>query len=147
MSGFFCACKIAMPASAGPPSFALKNLICVAFGLPSWIVQATTEPALGAFISVVFVATLTWKPVVRLTARHGLAGQLGVVSGVVGGITPTSVIVAPARLGMASSSAKLARMAVYVRFIIANSTRVGTGCSALTFRYPLVSSCAAAAIS
>jgi hypothetical protein len=67
----------------------------------------------------VFVATLTWKPVVRLTARHGLAGQLGVVSGVVGGITPTSVIVAPARPGTARTSAKLARMAVYVRFIIA----------------------------
>jgi hypothetical protein len=33
-----------MPASAGPPSLALKNLICVAFGLPSVIVQATIVP-------------------------------------------------------------------------------------------------------
>ena len=34
-----------MPASAGPPSLALKNLICVALGLPSVIVQATIVPA------------------------------------------------------------------------------------------------------
>ena len=118
--GFFSARRIESPASASPPSLALKNLICVALGLPSVIVQATTVPARGALISVVFVPTLTWKPVVRLTARHGLAGQLGTVSGlVVGGITPTSAIVAGATAGMARTSARLVRRAGYMRFIVA----------------------------
>src|ERR1700684_371525 len=108
-----------MPASATPPSLALKNLTCVAFGLPSVIVQPRAEPSVGAFSSVVFVATLTWKPVVRLTARHGLAGQLGTVSGVVAGITPTSAIVAGAMAGITRTSSKLARMAGYMRFIVA----------------------------
>jgi hypothetical protein len=62
---------------------------------------------------------LTWKPVVRLTARHGLAGQLGTVSGVVAPITPTSAIVAGATAGITRTSRKLARMAGYVRFIVA----------------------------
>src|SRR5690242_9254057 len=118
-----------MPASAAPPSLALKNLIWVALGLPRLTVQATIEPALGTLVSVVLVATLTWKPVVRLTARHGLAGQLGVVSGVVGGITPTSVMVAVARPGTASSRARPAMRAIYERLIIANATRVETRCS------------------
>ena len=67
-----------MPASAAPPSLALKNLICVAFGLPSVIVQATIDAGSRARSSGSrSLPTLTWKPVVRLTARHGLAGQLG----------------------------------------------------------------------
>ena len=36
-----------MPASAGPPSLVLKNLIWVALGLPSVIVQATIVPVRG----------------------------------------------------------------------------------------------------
>ena len=72
-----------MPASAAPPSLALKNLICVALGLPSVIVQATIVPAAAALSGLRSVPTLTWKPVVRLTARQGLAGQLGTVAGVV----------------------------------------------------------------
>ena len=84
-----------MPAVEGPPSLALKNLIWVAFGLPRSIDQATTVPARGAATGLCVVPTFTWKPVVRLTARQGLPGQLGTVSGlVVGGITPTSVSVA-----------------------------------------------------
>ena len=37
------------------------------------------------------VPTLTWKPVVRLTARHGVPGQLATVAGLVVPSTPTSV--------------------------------------------------------
>src|SRR5665811_2411039 len=88
-----------MPASAGPPSLALKNLIWVAFGLPSVIVQATTVPVRTALSGLRLVATLTWKPVVRLTARHGVAGQLGTVAGVVVPMTPISARVAGAAAG------------------------------------------------
>src|SRR6185312_9975644 len=95
-----------MPASEGPPSLALKNLICVALGLPSVIVQATTEPLRGTLSGLRTFATLTWKPVVRLTARHGLVGQLGTVTGLVAPITPTSLSVAGAAAGSASASAR-----------------------------------------
>ena len=101
-----------MPAVEGPPSLALKNLIWVAFGLPRLIDQATTVPARGAATGLCVVPTFTWKPVVRLTARQGLPGQLGTVSGlVVGGSTPTSVSVASEPAGSTSTSAKLARTA------------------------------------
>src|ERR1039457_4347608 len=108
-----------MPAAEGPPSLALKNLIWVALGLPSEIVQATIVPARGAESRLWVVETFTWKPVVRLTARHGVAGQLGTVSGlVVAGITPTSVSVAGATAGRRSKSTRLvSRMAVDVRLI------------------------------
>src|ERR1700733_7421501 len=101
-----------MPASAAPPSLALKYLIWVAFGLPSMIVQATMVPLRGAPRGLWAVATFTWKPVVRLTARQGVAGQLGTVSGVVGGITPTSLSVAGEPAGSASASRTLPRIAV-----------------------------------
>src|ERR1700685_2239017 len=98
-----------MPAVGGPPSLVLKYLIWVALGLPRSIVHATIVPARGADRRLVAVATFTWKPVVRLTAKHGVAGQLGTVSGlVVGGITPTSVSVAGATAGRASTRARLA---------------------------------------
>src|SRR5277367_510548 len=101
-----------MPAVEGPPSLALKNLICVAFGLPRSIDQATIVPARGAVCGLCTVPTFTWKPVVRLTARQGLPGQLGTVSGfVVGGITPTSVSVACEPAGSISTSARLTRTA------------------------------------
>src|SRR5438445_13900695 len=83
-----------MPASEMPPSLALKNLICVAFGLPSMIVQATIVPLRGALKGLCAAPTFTWNPVVRLTARQGLAGQLATVGGVVAGSEPTSVSVA-----------------------------------------------------
>src|SRR5580698_8371822 len=101
-----------MPAVDGPPSLALKNLIWVAFGFPSMIDHATTVPARGAACGLCAVPTFTWKPVVRLTAKQGLPGQLGTVSGlVVGGITPTSVSVACEPAGSTNTSARLARTA------------------------------------
>src|SRR5271157_5645230 len=106
-----------MPASAGPPSLVLKNLTWVALGLPSMIVHATTEPDLGVASGLWAVLTLTWKPVVRLTARQGVPGQLGTVAGVVAGIRPISVSVAGATAGRAMASAKLARTAGNIRFI------------------------------
>src|SRR5271154_7234483 len=104
-----------MPAIEGPPSLALKNLIWVAFGLPRSIDQATIVPARGAVCGLCVLPTFTWKPVVRLTARHGLPGQLGTVSGVVAGITPTSLSVAGAPAGSTSTSPRLTRMAVDMR--------------------------------
>src|SRR2546430_4961707 len=83
--GLGCARRIAIAASEGPPSLALKNLIWLALGLASVIVQATIVPLRGAKDSLVCLPTLSWKPVVRLTARHGLPGQLGTVGGVVAG--------------------------------------------------------------
>jgi hypothetical protein len=67
---------------------------------------------------------LTWKPVVRLTARHGsvgpLPGQLGTVAGVVVPITPTSVSVAGATAGSTSANATtLASTAMDIRLICA----------------------------
>src|SRR5579884_125662 len=101
-----------MPASAAPPSLVLKYLICAAEGLPRLIVQATIVPARGAASGLLWVWTLTWKPVVRLTARQWL-GQLGTV---VGEITPTSEIVAAATAGRTSAPAH-ARRAAYVRLM------------------------------
>src|ERR1035437_10612004 len=88
-----------MPASAVPPSLALKNRIWVVVGLPSAIVQATIVPARGVLSGLCTLPTLTWKPVVRLTARHGGTGQLATVAGVVAGSTPTSASVAGAAAG------------------------------------------------
>src|ERR1700732_269605 len=56
--GFFCGRRIAMPASAMPPSFPSKNLICVAVGLPSEIVQATIVPSRGTERGLRDAATL-----------------------------------------------------------------------------------------
>src|SRR6202007_3157303 len=107
-----------MPAVDAPPSLVLKNLICVAFGLPREIVQATIVPERGADRMFVAEPTLTWKPVVRLTARHGVAGQLGTVSGVVAPITPTSLRVAGAMAGSASAASAIPpRIAVNLRRI------------------------------
>ena len=121
--GLGCGARIAIPASEGPPSFSLKNLICVALGLPSEIDQATIVPARGALRMLRSEPTLTWKPVVRLTARHGFPGppgQLGAVTGVVAPITPTSVSVAGATAGRISASAATpASTAVDVRLICA----------------------------
>src|ERR1700739_3476365 len=105
-----------MPASAGPPSLVLKYLTWVELGLPSWIVHATIDPARGADRMFVVLPTLTRTPVVRLTARHGLPGQLGTVAGVVAPITPTSLRVAPESEGSASmSSASPPDVAVVLR--------------------------------
>ena len=87
-----------------------------------------------------------FRPGDPLPGYRKLAGQLGVVSGVVGGITPTSVSVAVARPGTASASAKLARMAIYARFIIAIQHRRTPDVAISTFRYSPPSSCAAAFI-
>src|SRR6266566_7595851 len=108
---------MAMPASDAPPSLALKNLICAALGLPSVIVQATIVPLRGTARKLWAGPTLTWNPVVRLTARHGLVGQLGTLGGVVAGSTPTSVSVAGEPAGSTRQSARLARIAAAVRFI------------------------------
>src|SRR5438132_13431732 len=106
-----------MPASAAPPSLVLKNLICVALGLPSVIVQATIVPLRRAARKLCAEPTLTWNPVVRLTARHGLVGQLGTVGGVVAGRTPNSVRVAGAPAGSARASASPPKIAAAVRLI------------------------------
>ena len=109
-----------MPASATPPSLALKNLIWVAFGLPSMIVHATIVPLRGAVSGLCVVPTFTWKPVVRLTARHGLPGQLGDgCRAGRSGITPTSVSVAGEPAGSTSASTRLARIAVDMRLMCA----------------------------
>src|ERR1017187_3721908 len=106
-----------MPASAVPPSLALKKRIWVVVGLPSWIVQATMEPARGVLSGLWTAPTLTWKPVVRLTARQGVAGELATVAGVVAGITPTSASVAGAAAGSSRASVALARSAGYRRLM------------------------------
>src|SRR5207244_4331951 len=108
---------MAMPASGAPPSLELKNLICVALGLPSVIVQATIVPLRGTARKLWAAPTLTWNPVVRLTARQGIPGQLGTLGGVVGGSTPTSVSVAGETAGTARHRATLARIAAAVRLI------------------------------
>jgi hypothetical protein len=48
--------------------------------------------------------TLTWKPLVRLTAKQGLPGQLATVAGVVVPISPISESFAGAAAGIASAS-------------------------------------------
>src|ERR1700736_7042421 len=112
-----------MPACATPPSLALKNLIWVALGLPSVIVQATIEPLRGAVSGLLVTPTLAWKPVVRLTARQGVAGQLATVAGlVVGGSTPTSASVAEEPVGSRSTSTTLVMIALEVRFISSLNT-------------------------
>ena len=139
-----------MPASAGPPSLALKNLICVALGLPSVIVQATIVPACGARSRALCASpTLTWKPVVRLTARHGLAGQLGTVAGRRRGITPTSVSVAGATAGQRERRARGSRGWLHMCVSCTALQHAPTaGCSGCDyFAIPPASSCAAAAIS
>ena len=102
----FCGASTAIPASAGPPSLVLKYLICAVVGLASVIVHATIEPSRGTFIGLWVVPTLTWKPVVRLTARHGLAGQLGTAGVLASPTTPISASVAGATAGIASAAAE-----------------------------------------
>src|SRR5213080_2149158 len=110
--GLGCARRIAIAASEAPPSLALKNLIWLALGLASVIVQATIEPLRGANDSLVCLPTLAWKPVVRLTARHGVPGQLGTVGGLVVPSTPTSKSVAIAAAGSASATSSPASTAL-----------------------------------
>src|SRR5258708_21416581 len=123
-----------MPASEAPPSLVLKNLTCVAFGLPSMIVQATIVPLRGALSGLCTAPTLTWNPVVRLTARHGVAGQLGAVGGVVAGSTPTSARVAGATAGSASASATLVRTAMFMGLISGIQHRCGPDVAVALFR-------------
>src|ERR1700676_5604592 len=107
-----------MPASPTAPSVALENLIWVALGLPSMIVQATIVPSRGAITRLCVLPTFTWKPVVRLTARHGVAGQLGTVAGlVVGGITPTSLSVAEEPAGRTRASTRPAKIGAQIPLI------------------------------
>jgi hypothetical protein len=61
--------------------------------------------------------TFTWKPVVRLTARHGVAGQLATVAGLVAPMTPTSESVAGAVAGSRRASPMLAEIAVFVNLM------------------------------
>src|SRR6185437_15653386 len=122
-----------MPASDSPPSLELKNLIWVEFGLPRVTVQPTIEPSRGTPIGFLTVPTLTWKPVVRLTARHGLPGQLATVGGVVVPITPISASFAGAAAGIASASTAVAAVNVLRRLFISwHLTRPTAGCSGLT---------------
>src|SRR5262245_42338941 len=136
-----------MPASATPPSLALKNLVWVVFGLPSTIDHATTVPSRLTASGLLFGPTLTWKPVVRLTARHGLAGQLGTVAGIVAGTTPTSASVAEEPAGSASASPRPARIARETPLIAAIQHGGGVDVAVRTLRYAPLSSCATAAIS
>ena len=106
-----CGLRTAIAAEAVPPSLVLKYLIWVALGLPSEIVHATTVPLRGAATRLRVLPTFTWKPVVRVTARHDV-GQLGVVGGVVAGITPTSESVASAPMGSARVNAAPTRSAM-----------------------------------
>src|SRR5579875_1806979 len=108
-----------MPASAGPPSLVLRYLIWVALGLPSVISHATIVPARGALSGLRTLPTLTWKPVVRLTASQGLPGQLGTLAGVVVPMLPTSVSVAGATPGSIRASAQLASTAMGMRLMCA----------------------------
>src|SRR5471032_2294672 len=68
---------IAIPASAGPPSFLSKNATWLAIGWASSIVQATIVPLRGIVSGAFCLPTLTCMPVVSLTTSHGVAGQLG----------------------------------------------------------------------
>src|ERR671932_20120 len=60
-----------------PPRFLLKKSICLALGLPSATVNATIEPLRALRQGLRAPAARIWMPVVRLTARHGFVGQLG----------------------------------------------------------------------
>ena len=99
-----------MPASAAPPSLALKNLIWVALGLPSVIVQATIVPSARRRERVVDRADLDLEAGRAADGQAGAGRAAGTVAGVVAPITPTSVSVAGAAAGSASASAKLARI-------------------------------------
>jgi len=91
---------------------------------------------------LLFASTLTWNPVVRLTAKHEGVGQLGTVAGVVAGITPTSVRVASEPAGMASTSPQPSTIVVMRRLIwsIQEETREQARCSGST-RKPLFPLC------
>ena len=82
-----------MPAAAGPPRFSSKNARCSSVGSPRVIVQATIRPSLRDDERVLLLPHAHWKPVVRDTAWHGLAGQLG---GVSVAVSPISMIAASA---------------------------------------------------
>ena len=88
------------PASATPPSLALKNLIWVAFGLPSVIVQATIVPLRGALSGLLARADLDLEAGRAADGQaRGCRGSWGRWPGVVAPITPTSVSVAGATAG------------------------------------------------
>ena len=63
-----------MPASETPPSLGLKNLICVALGLLSVIVQATIVPSRGTPIGLRMVADLDLEAR-RVADRQAGAGR------------------------------------------------------------------------
>src|SRR3712207_943194 len=66
-----------MRTRAVPPAWRLKKPIWVALGRPRRSVNATTRPVPGAANMLREVPALTWKPVVRVTARQGLLGHEG----------------------------------------------------------------------
>jgi hypothetical protein len=98
------------------------------------IVQATMVPLRGALRGLCMAPTFTWNPVVRLTARQGVAGQLGTVGGVVAGSEPTSVSVAGATAGSTSASATLANTAMFMRLIFGIQHRSGPDVAVALFR-------------
>ena len=97
-----------MPAVAGPPRFSSKNARCSSVGAPSVIDQATIRPRWGTTNASSSSPTRTWKPVVRDTAWHGLAGQLGALSVAV---SPISMIAASAGAAKARPPATSAAVA------------------------------------
>jgi hypothetical protein len=86
--------------------------------LLSVIVQATILPALAIVSGAESDPTLAWKPVVRLTARQGLLGQLGAVGEVVLAFRPTSSNVAFATVGSAKAPANAATVPAAARRIL-----------------------------
>src|SRR3954447_7534233 len=61
-----------------PPDCWSKKSTCLAVGLPRRSVKATIRPVRGATNGLRRPPSASWKPVVRVIARHGLVGQLGV---------------------------------------------------------------------
>src|SRR3954452_24417942 len=119
---------IVICASASPPRRWLKNAVCCAPGLPSAIVHATIRPAFGTVMRPRVGPTFAWYPVVRLTARHGRAGQLG---GDGGWAVPISTISAPAVAGTARAAAAASAAIGRQRGI----TGIGTPCGWGEFRH------------
>ena len=117
--------RIAMPASEAPPSLALKNLIWVAFGLPSVIVQATIVPLRGALSEVVGGADLDLEAGRAADGQaRGCRGSSARSRAWSRAITPTSVSVAGASRRAAPARARaLARRASGYASHMCHSTR------------------------
>jgi len=71
---------MATRACALPPDWSSKNLIWAAVGLPRRIVKAVIRPVRGTTKGLRRPPRFSWNPVVRVMARQGLEGQLGVPS-------------------------------------------------------------------